>query len=91
MDPDTQRWLNARGFVLVVADGKLAFPRWHGDKVAMPPVITCGPTPRSKKMGQHHATVFIGDTMVYDPHPSEAGLTYVSERYLIVPAFSEIA
>ena len=50
----------------------------------MLPVIAAGPTSRSKRMGQHHAVVMVGGKLVYDPHPSDDGLTWVVDRYLIV-------
>jgi hypothetical protein len=79
---DTQRWLNKKGYVLV--GGKITFPRWHGDEKANLPVIACGPTPRSRGIGKHHAVVMVDDKIVYDPHPSEAGLTAITDSYIIV-------
>lgn len=87
LDPDTQRWLNARGSVLVYAT-TLYFPRYHGEDWVPLPVIACGPSPRSTRLHQHHAVVMLDDQVVYDPHPSEAGLTAIIDRYLIVPVFS---
>lgn len=90
MDADTQRWLNQRGYVLMhVPVGHIWTPRWSTDIVPTPPVIACGPSPRSTKLGQHHAVVCIEGKVVYDPHPSNAGLTYVADEYMIVPAFRE--
>lgn len=84
MDPDTQEWLNERGLFLACIHGSRAigFPRWNRTKIEVP-LISCGPTERSRGMGRHHAVVTIGDTVVYDPHPSEAGLTAITEQWLI--------
>lgn len=82
MDPDTQEWLNERGWYIVEAD-QFRFHRWMSSKYGVPAVIACGPSPRSQKMGDHHALIMIGNKVVYDPHPSEAGLTYISERWLV--------
>jgi hypothetical protein len=88
MDCLTQEWLNKRGlFLVLVSNGKLVLPRyWTKEPVEIdwPPVISCGPTPRSKKLGDCHATVTVGGIMVYDPHPSEVGLTAVTYEYMIV-------
>lgn len=80
MDVDTQTWLNKRDYAIVRAT-KLHFYRKSG--MAIPLLIACGPTCRSTKIGQHHAVIMMGDKMVYDPHPSEAGLTAIMEEYLI--------
>lgn len=81
-DDRTQAWLNERGFVLVRVNGRnLHFDYLKTDRV---PVIKCGPTPRSQRMHQHHAVVYLGNEMVYDPHPSNAGLTAVCDQYLII-------
>lgn len=89
--PDTQRWLNARGFYLLHCRGGEGFGmhRYHGDPVEAPPMISCGPTPRSRKMGAHHAVVTIGSDLVYDPHPWACGLTAVVEQFLILPFHPE--
>lgn len=90
MDADTQRWLNARGYGMVYASTfggreSLRYPCYSADLKAFPSpvVIAAGPTPRSKKPGQHHAVVMQGGVMLYDPHPSEAGLTAITQEYLI--------
>jgi hypothetical protein len=91
-EPETQRWLNARGYVLVqVAGGDdwptgFQFPRFgeDGDACCLP-VISCGVTVRSQKPSQHHAVVTRGGLLVYDPHPSNAGLLCVTEQFLVVP------
>lgn len=84
MDADTQEWLNARGFQMVEAR-EFRFHRWASSRYQLPAIIAAGPSPRSKKMGDHHAVIMRAEKLLYDPHPSEAGLTYVSERYLIFP------
>jgi hypothetical protein len=82
----TQRWLNARG--LFMASSKdFWFTSYETLEI---PVIACGPTPRSLRMHQNHAVVMCGGQMVYDPHPSEAGLTAVTDEYLIA-RFVDIA
>lgn len=86
-EADTQTWLAVRGFTLIQCKSRLQFPRMDGKPFSPLPVITCGPTPRSSRMGQTHAVVYFGGAMVYDPHPSEAGLTAITEEYIIVPSF----
>ncbi len=87
VDADTQRWLNARGFIMLQSR-QFNLPRWHGEKLELP-VIACGPTIRSKKMGQHHAVIMLDPgysaTLIYDPHPSNAGLLVVTEQYVVLP------
>lgn len=85
MDADTQRFLNQRGLVMVLVQSEIWIPRWANDDAPPLPVIAAGPTPRSKRMGQHHAVVMVNDQVVYDPHPSDAGLTAITDRYLILP------
>lgn len=82
MDADTQEWLNERGWYIVEAE-RFRFHRWSTSDYEVPAVIACGPSPRSQKMGEHHAVIMVGEKVVYDPHPSEAGLTYISERWLV--------
>lgn len=87
---DTQRWLNARGYALVYTPGGdypfgFSFPGWGGDQRAPIPVLACGPTVRTKKRGFHHAVVMLHGELVFDPHPSNAGLIWTTEQYLIVP------
>lgn len=84
MDADTQEWLNQRGLMMVEAS-VFRFHRWASSRFRLPAVIAAGPSPRSKKMGEHHAVIMREDKLLYDPHPSGTGLTYVSERYLIFP------
>ena len=87
MQSRTQDWLNKRGYWLVNVPGPIYFPRsWKLGHDELPPaLISTGPTPRSKAMGQHHAVITINDAVVYDPHPSEVGLTAVTDRYIILP------
>lgn len=90
-DQDTQRWLNERGYRLlcVTAHGctrePFEYPCFSVDLPQFPhvPLITCGPTQRSKGLGKHHAVVSVGGTVVYDPHPSESGLVGIAEQFLI--------
>jgi len=88
MHPDTQKWLNERGYCLVQAN-EFSFPRWAGKGFDGMPVIASGPTSRSKTMREHHAVIMLGDKLLYDPHPSEDGLTAVTQMYLVVPLFPE--
>jgi hypothetical protein len=87
MDCDTQGWLYRKHSCLLVhvSGQSLEFPRWSNQNIPVLPVITCGPSPRSQKLGAHHAVVYVGHEMVYDPHPSRAGLTYIADQYIIVP------
>jgi hypothetical protein len=80
-DAETQKWLNARGYVMIQVEGggfypPIRFPQWGKpvqDKTpntAVYPIIACGPTIRTKKPGDHHAVVWLDRRVVYDPHPS---------------------
>ena len=83
MDCATQQWLNARGMYLVEA-AKFRFYRTHDSDFDFPPLIACGPSPRSKQMHEHHAIVVdLRDRVLYDPHPDNAGLTAITEYYMI--------
>lgn len=89
-DADTQRWLNGRGLQMCLVSSyggreALRYPCWHEDVEKFPPpvVIAVGPTVRSKSRGHYHAVVMRGNELLYDPHPSEAGITAVVEQYLI--------
>lgn len=89
-DADTQRWLNERGYRMVYVPtlgGRESFryPCYSEDveQTGWPYVICAGPTSRSKGIGKHHAVVYCGNQMVYDPHPDNTGLTCITETYLI--------
>lgn len=92
MDPRTQRWLNERGFVLVEASFIRLPCGGTGGLRDRPlvPVIACGPTQRSKAMGQHHAVVMVGDKVVFDPHPDDNGLLAIVDTYLVLPLRAEV-
>lgn len=85
MDCITQEWLNERGLVLLASGYGHEFyaPRYHGNGPYIP-VITTGPTPRSRKQGDYHCVVFMDEKMVFDPHPDESGLTAVVYRHRIL-------
>ncbi len=89
-DADTQRFLNARGYGLLRFnhgfswENGIFIPQFGGDKAPEIPVIMVGPTVRSKQPRQYHAVVMMDQQMVYDPHPSEAGLLIQAYGYLIV-------
>ena len=90
MDPLTQQWLTSQGYWLMHCVGYMGFPRaWREQpEFTDMPVIICGPSPRSKQMGAHHACVAVnGDRIVYDPHPSNAGLTAITDRFVIIPHY----
>lgn len=88
-ESETQSWLAERGCTLVRAKlMRLQFPRIYGQPFLPLPVITCGPTPRSRKLGDQHAVVYFEGQMVYDPHPANCGLTAITEEYLVVPQFT---
>lgn len=90
-DPDTQKWINHRGYVIAYASAvggsRSAFvvPHYSADSDIFHsmPLIACGPTQRSIGLGKHHAVVMVGSDIVYDPHPSESGLTAIIEQWLI--------
>ena len=79
LEADTQEWLNARGFVMVEGG---TVGGWAG-KTPLIPELVCGPTVRTKAIGQHHAVVMAGYNLLYDPHPDNCGLTYLAKRYRI--------
>ena len=82
MDADTQEWLNRRGWQMVESN-KFRFHRWASSLHLLPAIIVAGPTCRSMKMGDHHAVVMREGKLLYDPHPSQMGLTAVVDEYLI--------
>jgi hypothetical protein len=82
-----QTWLNQRGFWFVTLRNDYYLMVEKLDGAPILPVICCGPTIRSKNSSQTHCVVMDGDVLLYDPHPSDAGLLAVTSRYLIVPFF----
>lgn len=88
MDADTQEWLNQRGWYIAEVK-QCHFHRWARSGFLPPAVIACGPTARSTKMGQHHAVIMRADELLYDPHPSGAGLTAIIDCHLIFPIREE--
>ena len=82
----TQTWLTGNGWTMIHCQpaGFYQPNRVNRDYEGLPYIAT-GPTERSRGMGKHHAVVMVGNKMVYDPHPSEAGLTAITDIYLIVP------
>lgn len=87
-DALTQKWLNERGLILIhcTAIYRQGFVFYHSGSFDYPPVIACGPTPRSRGLGQHHAVIRVADKVVYDPHPDDTGLTSIMDEYMIVPS-----
>ena len=94
----TQRWLRTKGYVLVTFMGAAPWGDgtpwvWYSpsndegdpplDDIILPFIAT-GPTVRSKKSADQHAVVMTSH-MVYDPHPSNAGLLAVTQRDMIIP------
>lgn len=79
MTSETQRWLNARGYIL----WKEGEHYTHGGSEVFLPSIVCGPTVRSKKQGDHHAVVTNGWNLLYDPHPDSAGVLYEADTWRI--------
>ena len=86
----TQRWLYERGYWLVQTKSKpYAIQSW-GDNILTPPVMVSGPTVRSTRPEQQHVVVMVGGALVYDPHPSNAGLLAETDYALIVPHYPGI-
>lgn len=92
-DALTQTWLAKRGYWLIEgADHREAWqvfgvPAYSSESHLVPilPMMCCGPTVRSKNERMTHAVVMDGGKLLYDPHPSNAGLLAVTKRYIIVP------
>lgn len=83
-EAETQKWLNDHGWLLLGAK-RFDIPRFAGDSRADLVTICCGPTERSRGFGKHHAVVMSGWDLLYDPHPSNAGLTFMFEQFVVVP------
>lgn len=47
--------------------------------------LACGTTVRTPLTGVHHMVIYQGDKLLFDPHPSKAGLVNVTEFYELVP------
>lgn len=84
-----QHWLNAQGYCLMQSV-RMDFPRYWGKGFDGLPVISTGPTERSRGLGKHHAIVTLNNVMVFDPHPSNAGLTAVTQEYVVVPLWEPV-
>lgn len=80
---ESAKWLRQRGIWLIEGQS-LKHPDWDCPEVEELPIIATGPSCRSKGMGQHHAVVTINGDVVYDPHPSNAGLTAICHQYALV-------
>lgn len=79
----TQKWLNERGLWLFnIPVGGIWHPGLYSEHDA-PPIISCGPTPRSTAMHMTHAVITVNRKMVYDPHPDNNGLTAVTDHYIV--------
>lgn len=78
------RWLRINEFWMLQAD-RITEADWDCPVEEDIPLIVCGPSPRSTGMGQYHAVIKLQGEIVYDPHPSEAGLTAEINAYAIVP------
>ena len=83
----TNAWLTKNGywFIDLVEYSSVSAPRHSGDEIAPIPYMAVGVTVRSKNDRQTHVVVMILDKVVYDPHPSEAGLLAITQRYLVAP------
>jgi len=91
VDADTHRWLHKRGYMLAkigTTYESFCHVRWGADPAPMFPLIECGPTIRSKLPVDQHAVVTMEGRLVYDPHPSNAGLLACVSRYAIIKQFS---
>ena len=73
-EAEMQDFFNQKGFYLVEIDfsEKLELDCLH---------LAVGPAPR----GCHHMVVMEGDRLVWDPHPSDAGLTTIERVFVPVP------
>jgi hypothetical protein len=75
------RFLNSQGYEL-----QSKYPS-HGQRPAHPDGLhlVSGPTERSASGSGDHMVIYRGKELVFDPHPSHAGLTDVSAVYLLLP------
>jgi hypothetical protein len=85
MDALSQQWLNQKGWWLVTSADPLYCPRNFDDHIIPMPLVCSGPTVRSKKEGECHACVYVNDRLIYDPHPSGAGLLAKTDYALVLP------
>jgi hypothetical protein len=84
-DADAQRWLVARGWLMLEGSvSQIWIPQWHGDNFHYPMIVS-GPTVRSKSSSNTHAVVYLDHKLVYDPHPSEAGILAETRYKTIIP------
>ena len=93
------KWLAERGYWFVTVDGSAHWGglssaaylyRYADDNVPDMPMICGGPTVRSKTWRFTHVVIMAGEKLLYDPHPSEAGLLAITHTYLIVPFYAAI-
>lgn len=66
-------WLRPRGLYPMILSANAKVPGIH---------IVHGGSPRGEGT---HAVVGVGDTVVFDPHPSRAGIRNVTEKTILVP------
>ena len=81
---ETRRWMQSRGLDLAYyyADD------WSGEMAAWPMVLD-GPSPRGPF---RHCVVGLVDTgeLVWDPHPSRAGLTEIEGFFMVVEPYGDL-
>ena len=82
-DKETAKWLWKEGYEIVRTLPYMA-QALDGGYIRYP-MIAAGPTERSRGMGRLHAVVYQNGKLVYDPHPTEVGLTAITSWYLVVP------
>jgi hypothetical protein len=92
-----QKWLHVRGYWILSIDTFTSYgcgchlSTYSEDEknIKILPSICVGPTVRSKTPRQTHCVVMNWDKLLYDPHPSEAGLLVVTQRYIIIPHYDK--
>lgn len=85
---ETRRWLQSRGQDLAYAQhGDDMHQRWCASEPSTP-VVVSGPSPRGDFW--HAAVGLVDGTVLWDPHPSRAGLRGVEEFFVLVRPYGHL-
>jgi hypothetical protein len=83
-----QAWLNIRGYYFIHAKPRI-FQFWLNKNTAYPTIVGGPPVPNSKDSDECHACVVVDEKIVYDPGPSERGLTSINMEIMLIPTFEK--